>query len=68
MSEIIKKADEYFEQIAINFASLIDKDVEELRALKANGYEKVEPGAVTRSTPAKDPDPQSIIDAFVKNL
>lgn len=57
--------DEYLEQVATNFANLIDKDVEELRALKANGYVKVESDARRRS---KDPDPQSIIDAFVKNL
>ena len=60
--------DEYFEQIATNFANLIDKDVAELRALKANGYEKVEPDARRRSTPASKDDSQSIIDAFVKNL
>lgn len=60
--------DEYFEQIATNFANLIDKDVAELRELKAQGYVKVEEDARRRSTPAKDPDPQSIIDAFVKNL
>ena len=60
--------DEYFEQIATNFADLIDKDVAELRELKAQGYVKVEEDARRRSTPAKDPDPQSIIDAFVKNL
>ena len=58
-------ADEYLEQVATRFADLIDKDVAELRALKANGYVKVED---RRSTPVKDPDPQSIIDAFVKNL
>ena len=57
--------DEYFEHVATNFANLIDKDVAELRDLKAQGYVKVED---RRSTPAKDPDPQSIIDAFVKNL
>ena len=60
--------DEYFEQIATNFANLIDKDVAELRDLKAQGYVKIEPDAPRQSTPAKDPDPQSIIDAFVKNL
>ena len=60
--------DEYFEQIATNFANLIDKDVAELRALKANGYEKVEPDAVTWPIPASKDDSQSIIDAFVKNL
>ena len=60
--------DEYFEQIATNFANLIDKDVEELRELKAQGYVKVEDDARRQSTPAKDPDPQSIIDVFVKNL
>lgn len=57
--------DEYFEQVATHFADLIDKDVAEL---KTQGYEKVESDARRRSTPAKDPDPQSIIDAFVKNL
>ena len=60
--------DEYFEQIATNFANLIDKDVMELRALKANGYVKVELDAVTRPIPADMDDSQSIIDAFVKNL
>lgn len=60
--------DEYFEQVATHFANLIDKDVAELRDLKTQGYEKVESDARRRSTPAKDPDPQSIIDAFVKNL
>lgn len=60
--------DEYFEKVAARFADLIDKDVEELRDLKAQGYVKVEEDARRRSTPAKDPDPQSIIDAFVKNL
>lgn len=57
--------DEYLEQVATHFADLIDKDVTEL---KTQGYEKVESDARRRSTPAKDPDPQSIIDAFVKNL
>ena len=57
--------DEYLEQVATRFADFIDKDVAELRDLKAQGYIKVED---RRSTPAKDPDPQSIIDAFVKNL
>lgn len=57
--------DEYLEQVATHFADLIDKDVAEL---KTQGYEKVESDARRRSTPAKDPDPQSIIDAFVKNL
>ena len=60
--------DEYLEQVATHFADLIDKDVAELRDLKTQGYEKVESDARRRSTPAKDPDPQSIIDAFVKNL
>ena len=60
--------DEYLEQIATRFVDLIDKDVAELRDLKAQGYEKVETDARRRSTPAKDLDPQSIIDAFVKNL
>ena len=60
--------DEYLEQVATHFADLIDKDVAELRELKAQGYVKVEEDARRRSTPAKDPDPQSIIDAFVKNL
>lgn len=57
--------DEYLEQVATNFADLIDKDVAELRALKANEYVKVESDARRRS---KNPDPQSIIDAFVKQL
>lgn len=60
--------DEYFEQVATRFADIIDNDVEELRELKAQGYVKVEENARRRPTPAKDPDPQSIIDAFVKKL
>ena len=60
--------DEYFEQVAARFADLIDKDVMELRALKANEYEKVEPDAVRWHIPASKDDSQSIIDAFVKNL
>ena len=60
--------DEYLEQVATHFADLIDKDVAELRELKAQGYVKVEDDARRRSTPAKDPDPQSVIDAFVKKL
>jgi hypothetical protein len=60
--------DEYFEQVAARFADLIDKDVEELRDLKAQGYVKVEDDAWLRAHPEEGPDPQSIIDAFVKNL
>ena len=61
--------DEYFEEVAIHFANLIDKDVAELRDLKAQGYEKVAAADALRcSTPADDSDPQSVIDAFVKKL